>query len=91
MPLNLTTLVASSILAVLVSPMRKLVGGLLENPEFKGLVIFDADFDANKDALVKLNAHTVTTLVIYRDNAEILRSSGETRPGAVETLLRNAM
>jgi len=130
MPLNLTTLVASSILAVLVSPiahaagllpfdnvrfdearrsgkpivlqvtatwcgpcqrLRKLVGGLLENPEFKGLVIFDADFDANKDALVKLNAHTVTTLVIYRDNAEILRSSGETRPGAVETLLTNAM
>ena len=54
-------------------------------------MIFDADFDANKDALVKLNAHTVTTLVIYRDNAEILRSSGETRPDAVEALLRKAM
>ena len=71
--------------------LRKVVGGLLENSEFKDLAIFDADFDANKDALVKLNAHTVTTLVIYRDDAEILRSSGETRPDAVEALLRKAM
>jgi len=71
--------------------LRKVVGGLLENPGFKDLVIFDADFDANKDALVKLNAHTVTTLVIYRDDAEILRSSGETRADAVEALLSKAM
>ena len=71
--------------------LRKVVGGFLESPGFKDLVIFDADFDANKDALVKLNAHTVTTLVIYRDDAEILRSSGETRSDAVEAVLRKAM
>lgn len=71
--------------------LRKIVGGLLENPEFKGLVIFDADFDANKDALVRINAHTVTTLVIYRDGDEILRSTGETRSDAVEALLKKAM
>src|SRR6266436_7283782 len=130
MHLNLKTLVASAILAVLISPaahaagllpfdavrfeearqsgkpvvlqvtatwcgpcqrLRKVVSGLLENSEFKDLVIFDADFDANRDALVKLNAHTVTTLVIYRDDVEILRSSGETRADAVEALLRKAM
>jgi len=71
--------------------LRKVVGGLLEKPEFKGLVIFDADFDANKDALVRINAHTVTTLVIYRDGAEILRITGETRSDAVEALLKKAM
>jgi hypothetical protein len=49
------------------------------------------DLDANKDALVKVNAHTVTTLVIHRDNSEVLRSSGETRPDAVEALLKKAM
>jgi len=126
MHLNLKTLVASAILAVLISPaahaagllpfdavrfeearqsgkpvvlqvtaswcgpcqrLRKVVGGLLENPEFKDLVVFDA----NKDALVKIKAHTVTTLVIYQDNSEILRSSGETRPDAVEALLKKAM
>ena len=130
MYLNLKTLVASALLAVLISPaahaagllpfdtvrfeearqsgkpvvlqvtaswcgpcqrLRKVVGGLLENPEFKDLVIFDADFDANKDALVKVKARTVTTLVIYRDNSEILRSSGETRPDAVKALLKKAM
>ena len=70
---------------------RKTVGRLLENPEFSNLVIFDADFDVNKDALVELNAHTVTTLVIYRSGIEILRSSGETRSDAVEALLKKAM
>ena len=70
---------------------RKVVSGILENPAFRDLVIFDADFDANKDALVKLNAHTVTTLVIYRDSAEILRSSGQTRPDAVEAVLKKAL
>jgi thioredoxin 1 len=67
--------------------LRKVVDGLLENPEFKDLVIFDA----NKDALVKVKAHTVTTLVIYRDNSEVLRSFGETRPDAVKGLLKKAM
>ena len=129
MPLNRRNLVASAMLAVLISPaaqaadllpfnnlrfdearksgkpvvlqvtatwcgpcqrLRKVVGRLLENPEFKDLLIFDADFDANKDALVKLNAHTVTTLVIYRDNIEVLRSSGETRPDAIEAVLKKA-
>jgi thioredoxin 1 len=71
--------------------LRKVVNGLLENSGFKDLVIFDADFDANKDALVKVNAHTVTTLVLYRDNSEILRSSGETRADAIEALLKKAM
>jgi hypothetical protein len=41
--------------------------------------------------LVKLNARTVTTLVIYRDGTEILRSSGETRPDAVEAVLTKAL
>jgi len=71
--------------------LRKVVSGLLQNPAFRDLVIFDADFDANKEALVKLNAHTVTTLVIYRDSAEILRSSGQTRPDAVEAVLKKAL
>jgi hypothetical protein len=33
----------------------------------------------------------VTTLVIYRNNSEVLRSSGETRPDAVKALLEKAM
>jgi hypothetical protein len=56
----------------------------------KDVVIFDADFDAHKDALLKLNAHTLTTLVVYRDKAEIMRAAGETRTEAVEAILKKA-
>jgi len=71
--------------------LRKTIDGLLESPELKDVVIFDADFDANKDALLKMNAHTVTTLIVYRGNAEILRSSGETEPEAVKAVLKKAI
>jgi thiol-disulfide isomerase/thioredoxin len=71
--------------------LKKVVAGLMEKPEFTDLVIFDADFDANRDALVKINAHVVTTLVIFRESTEFLRSSGETRPEAVEAVLRKAL
>jgi thioredoxin 1 len=70
--------------------LRKTVSGLLDNPELKDVVIFDADFDAHKDALRKLNAHTLTTLVVYRNKSEVLRASGETRPDAVQAILKKA-
>jgi thiol-disulfide isomerase/thioredoxin len=71
--------------------LKKIVAGLIENPEFRDLVILDADFDANREALVKINAHVLTTLVIFRDGTEFLRSSGETRPEAVQAALRQAL
>jgi thioredoxin 1 len=70
--------------------LRKTIGGLLENPELKDVVIFDADFDSHKDALLKLNVHTLTTLVVYRNKSEVLRASGETRPDAVQAILKKA-
>src|SRR5258708_40047859 len=118
MHLNRSTIFASAILAILISPasraasllpfdsvrfdearksgkpvvlqvtatwcgpcqrLRKVVGGLLENPGFKDLVIFDADFDANKDALAKLNAHTGPTRGISLLDAETLSSPHATR------------
>jgi hypothetical protein len=71
--------------------MKRTVSELVEKPEFKDVTIFEADFDANKDDLQKLNAHQVTTLVLYRDKAEVQRMVGETRSEMIEPLLRKAM
>jgi thiol-disulfide isomerase/thioredoxin len=70
---------------------RPVVANLLGNPDFSRLMVFDADYDLHKEALVKINALHLTTLIIYRGKTEFLRSSGETRPEMVEAFLRKAI
>jgi thioredoxin len=71
--------------------MKRTVSELVEKPEFKDVTIFEADFDANKEELKKLNAHHVTMLVLYRDKTEVLRTVGATGPELIEPLLRKAL
>jgi thioredoxin 1 len=70
--------------------MKRTVSELVEKPEFKDVTIFEADFDASKEELKKLNAHQVTMLVLYRDKKEVLRTVGATGPELIEPLLRKA-
>jgi thioredoxin 1 len=71
--------------------MKRAVSELVERPEFKNVVIFEADYDLHKEDLRKLNAYHVTTLVVYRDKNEVERTVGETQPEVIEALLRKAM
>jgi thioredoxin 1 len=71
--------------------MKRAVSELVERPEFNNVMIFEADYDANKEDLRQLDAYHVTTLVVYRDKAEVQRVVGETRPEMIEPLLRKAM
>ncbi len=70
---------------------RPVVASLLEQPDFSRLIVFDADYDLHKAALVQLNALHLTTLIIYRGMAEVGRSSGETRPAMIEAFLRKTV
>ena len=70
---------------------KQVVEKLLENPAFGNLTIFNADYDADRSELTKINAHQLTTLIIYRGKTEELRSSGETRPEMVAAILRKAL
>src|SRR5882724_3682239 len=70
---------------------KQVVEKLLENSAFGNLTIFNADYDADRSELAKINAHQLTTLIIYRGKTEALRSSGETRPEMVEAIRRKAL
>jgi thiol-disulfide isomerase/thioredoxin len=70
---------------------RPIVANLLGTPDFSGLIVFDADYDLHKEALRKINALHLTTLIIYQGKTEFLRSSGETSPEKVEAFLRKAI
>jgi thiol-disulfide isomerase/thioredoxin len=71
--------------------MKRTVSELVERPEFKNVMIFEADYDANKEDLKQLNAYHVTTLILYRDKAEVQRTVGETQPEMIEPLLRKSL
>jgi thioredoxin len=71
--------------------MKRTVSELVERPEFKDVMIFEADYDANKEDLRQLNAYYVTTLVVYRNKTEVQRTVGQTQPEVIEPLLRKAM
>jgi thioredoxin 1 len=71
--------------------MKRTVSEIVERPEYRNVTIFEADYDANKEDLQKLNAYKVTTLVLYRNKKEVERTVGETRSEMIEPLLRKAM
>jgi thiol-disulfide isomerase/thioredoxin len=70
---------------------KPIVAALAERPEFKGLTIFDVDFDTQKDALRRLNVQKRSTLVVFKDKAEVSRAVGITRPEVIEAVLNKAL
>jgi thiol-disulfide isomerase/thioredoxin len=70
---------------------KQVVEKLLENSAFSNLTIFNADYDTDRSELARINAHQLTTLIIYRGKTEVLRSSGETRAEMVDAILRRAL
>ncbi len=60
---------------------------LKSDPKFKNLVIFNVDFDSQKDLLKKFNVQKQSTLIVFKGKQETGRSTGDTNPGSIETLL----
>ena|SRR6266702_2220030 len=70
---------------------KPVVAALAERPEFEDLIIFDVDFDTQKAALRELNVQRESTLVVYKNKAEVARAVGITRPEVIETLVKKAL
>jgi thioredoxin len=70
---------------------KPIVAALAERPEFNQLTIFDVDFDTQKEALRRLNVQLQSTLVVFRNKAEVARAVGITRPEAIEAVMSKAL
>lgn len=68
-----------------------ILGRLLDEPRFKNLVAFDVDFDTQKDLLREFKVRFQSTMIVFKGKEEIGRSSGDTNPGSIETLLNSAI
>jgi thioredoxin 1 len=60
---------------------------LTSEPEYADLQVFKIDFDTEKDLLKKLNVRTQSTLIVYKQGAEVGRSVGDTNRDSIAKLL----
>lgn len=66
---------------------RPILSQLKKLPELQDLVVYNIDFDTDKALLRTLKVQTQSTLILYRGETEVGRSTGETKPEAIRALL----
>lgn len=70
---------------------KPILSGLFAKPEYKGLVVFEVDFDSRKDVLKQLNVRMQSTLIVFKGTVETGRSVGDTDPAAIAALLSKSI
>lgn len=63
----------------------------LLKPEFAKAVLFDVDFDSQKDVLKRFNISDVSTLIVFKGATETARLIGGTDPGLIEAMMHRAV
>jgi thioredoxin len=69
---------------------RQILGRLEAMPAFENLVVFNVDFDGQKDVVREFGARRQGTLIVFRDGAEKGRAVSETDPVKIKALLEKA-
>ena len=54
------------------------------------LVVYDVDFDTAKDVLRQFRVTQQSTLIVFKGQKEVARSTGETDPGSLRSLVAKA-
>lgn len=66
---------------------RPILARLESQPEFRDLLVFNVDFDTQKDVVRKMHARMQSTIVAFRGEKEVGRSVGDTKPDSLRALL----
>ena len=59
--------------------------------QLKGVTILVADYDKEKELKRQLNVRSQSVLVVYKGQAEVARSAGETKPEQLRQALVKAL
>lgn len=66
---------------------RPIVRSLAEDAENPDLVVFEIDFDSDKDLLRQFGVSSQSTLIAFRGTQERIRSVGVTSPAGIAELI----
>ena len=69
---------------------RPILQHLYRLPEFKGLQVFNVDFDTSKPLLRRLEVQMQSTLIVYHGAKETGRLTGATDPRVIKRLLETS-
>lgn len=70
---------------------KPILSELTAKPKFKELVIFEIDFDSQKELLRELGVQSQSTLITYKGAKEVGRSTGDTRRVSIEDMLNKSI
>lgn len=70
---------------------HKVLDSFAKRPEFADIVVFEVDFDTQKDALKTFNARQQSTLIAFKGAQETKRLVGETGTDSIEGLLKTTL
>jgi thioredoxin 1 len=70
---------------------RPIIDGLLKEPAYNDLTVFDVDFDSQKDVVRLFGANMQSTLIAFQGNTEKVRSVGDTNPETIGHLLQTTL
>jgi len=68
-----------------------IVGELLKTPELRAITALRVDFDNQKAAVKDFKVQYQSTLIVFRGNQEVGRSTGDTHKERIAALLRKAI
>lgn len=66
---------------------KPILSDLTQKAKFKDLIVFEIDFDTQKDLLRRFNVNMQSTLISYKGAREVGRSTGDTNASSIEAQL----
>ncbi|MEO6780315.1 MAG: thioredoxin family protein [Bradyrhizobium sp.] len=66
---------------------KPILSELTQKAKFKELMVFEIDFDTQKNLLRKFNVNMQSTLISYKGAREVGRSTGDTNASSIEAQL----
>lgn len=73
------------------SVQQPVLAQLLEEPRFRHLIVFVADFDKEVELKKRLRVPQQSTLVVFKNGREVARGTGQTRKEDLAALLAKGL
>lgn len=70
---------------------KPIVESLMKQPAYKDVTVLAVDFDAEKPTLRKFKVSMQSTLVAFKGQKEVGRSTGDTTPEGLEGLIKKTV